>query len=491
ALRADAGSGAEEARERAARLRDALARLVAATDSPVGRRHGAGNRSPTGGGTSRLLDRIDHFVVLMLENRSFDHMLGFLYTDQGNRSSAGHPYEGLTGAESNPDRSGTETAVFRIDSTRPGAYYMPGANPGEGYRQTNRQLFGTANPPTPAPAATNRGFLIDFADMLDRRLEQGASVYPGTTAADIMGCFAPGSLPVLSSLARGYAVCDHWYGSVPTETIPNRAFACAGTSLGRMNDRTDTFVAPSIFGLLGDHGIPWAVYGYEAQPLTRGLFTDTAHADERHFGRFADFRNAAANGSLPGFSLLEPSWSSAGNSQHPNADVALGEQLILDVYRALRDGPAWARTLLVITYDEHGGCYDHVPPPSGAMPPDEWPGDFGFDFTRFGPRVPTVLVSPLIEPGSVFRVPDGSVPLDHTSVLKTVEERWNLPALTARDRAAPGFGEVLTLDEPRDDDPLAGVVAPTTAEANPAAAETARLQEVRDQLCARRLIPDV
>ncbi|HWG64278.1 MAG TPA: alkaline phosphatase family protein, partial [Streptosporangiaceae bacterium] len=101
------------------------------------------------------------------------------------------------------------------------------------------------------------------------------------------------------------------------------------------------------------------------------------------------------------------------------------------VYEALRTGPAWAQTLLVVTYDEHGGCYDHVPPPWGATVPDKDAGEFGFDFTRFGVRVPAVLVSPLIAPGTVFRVPAGSVPLDHTSILKTVEQRWTLPALTA------------------------------------------------------------
>src|SRR5207244_3726994 len=110
------------------------------------------------------------------------------------------------------------------------------------------------------------------------------------------------------------------------------------------------------------------------------------------------------------------------------------------------------------TYDEHGGCYDHVAPPAGATPPDTGAtppdnsaGEFGFDFTRFGVRVPTVLVSPLIPAGTVFRVPDGSVPLDHTSILKTVEQRWNLPALTARDAAAPGVGDVLSLTTPRTD----------------------------------------
>jgi phospholipase C len=127
-----------------------------------------------------------------------------------------------------------------------------------------------------------------------------------------------------------------------------------------------------------------------------------------------------------------------GNSQHPNYDVALGEQLIHDVYYALRNGPAWNQTVLIVTHDEHGGCYDHVSPPTGAVAPDSSAGEFGFDFTRYGVRVPAVLVSPLITAGTVFR-PSGTVPLDHTSILKTVETRWGLPPLTARGASTPAF----------------------------------------------------
>jgi phospholipase C len=194
----------------------------------------------------------------------------------------------------------------------------------------------------------------------------------------------------------------------------------------------------------------------------------------------------AKGGTLPAFTFLEPSWSSTGNSQHPNYDVALGEQLIHDVYETLREGPGWPQTLLVITYDEHGGCYDHVPPPYGATPPDVDAGEFGFDFTRFGVRVPTVLVSPLIAPGTVYRVPAGSTPLDHTSVLKTVEQRWGLPALTARDAAAPGFGDVLTLAAPRTDDVLAGVTVPTSGATGPSAALPSHLQEIQAELVSRQ-----
>ncbi len=169
-------------------------------------------------------------------------------------------------------------------------------------------------------------------------------------------------------------------------------------------------------------------------------FSDLSSLADSYFGTFPDFQTAAKAGTLPSYTFLEPSWGSKGNSQHPNYDVALGEQFIHDVYYALRNSPLWNETLLIVTYDEHGGCYDHVPPPSGAIPPDASVGEYGFDFTRFGPRVPTVLISPLIPAGTVFRVPDGSMPFDHTSILKTAELRWGVSALTKRDAAAPDVG---------------------------------------------------
>ena len=434
------------------------------------------------------LSAIEHIVVLMLENRSFDHMLGFLYTDQGNVSPASQPYAGLTGSESNPDSSGQPVTVFRIEPTTPNAYFMPGADPGEGYMATNSQLFGSTNgPASSSDVPAGQGFVKDFAYTLGwQSTSKGWSIVPGTTANDIMGCYAPDTLPVLSALAKGYAVCDQWFASVPTETMPNRAFACSATSQGHMDDKTRTFTSPSIFGLLSQHEIGWAIYGYDAPPLTKSNFPDIRSAPASNFGEFAAFQAAAAAGTLPAFAFLEPSWNSAGNSQHPNYDVALGEQLIHDVYEAVRNGPGWAQTLLVITYDEHGGCYDHVPPPAGATPPDDTAGEFSFDFTRFGVRVPTVLVSPLIAPGIVYRAPDGGTPLDHTSVLKTVQQRWGLPALTKRDAAAPSVASVLTLAEPRTDDVLAGITVPVATGTTPAAGQPSHLQEVQADLVSRQ-----
>lgn len=435
------------------------------------------------------LSSVAHIVVLMLENRSFDHMLGLLYAADGNVSPAGHAYEGLTGSESNPGTGGAAVPVFAISPTNSNAYYMPGADPGEGYTATNLQLFGSSTAPSP-PVASNSGFVTNFGYTLGWEAKEGWSIVPGTTASDIMGVFPPGMLPVLSGLARGFAVCDHWFCSVPTETLPNRAFVNAGTSQGFMDDKTTKYTCPSIYGLLTKNNVSWRIYGYDAQPLTRLDFTDTTSAPDANFGVFADFQAAAAAGTLPSYSFLEPSWDADGNSQHPNYDVALGEQYIHDVYYALRNGPAWNQTLLIVTYDEHGGLYDHVPPPSGAVPPDASAGEFGFDFTRFGPRVPTVLVSPLIPAGTVFRVPAGAMPLDHTSILKTVATRWNLPSLTARDAAAVGIGDALSLSVPRTDDPLAGVVVPVSTGVNPNGLQPSHLQEVHAELASRLPVPD-
>jgi phospholipase C len=434
------------------------------------------------------LGSVEHIVVLVLENRSFDHMLGFLYADSGNVSPAAkQPFEGLTGKEFNSDAAGASFPVSALAPETANVYFMPGADPGEGFVATNVQLFGEARPPA-GVSATNSGFVTDFAATL-KGTDAHRLVISGTTASDIMGILTPELLPVLSGLARGFAVCDHWFSAVPTETFPNRAFLCAATSQGHMDDSTSKYTSQSIFGLLSAHNFAWSIYGYNGPPLTRLNFPDTTNAPESHFGVFRDFQAAAAAGSLGAYTFLEPSWGSSGNSQHPNYDVSLGEQLIHDVYYALRNGPAWNQTLLIVTYDEHGGCYDHVAPPTGAVPPDSSAGEFGFDFTRFGVRVPAVLVSPLIAPGTVFR-PSGAVPLDHTSILKTVETRWGLPTLTARDAAAPDVGDVLTLTQARTDDPLAGVTVPRSASANPVAGTPSHIQQVHAQLVSELTVND-
>ena len=414
---------------------------------------------------SQGLSTIEHFVLVMLENRSFDNLLGFLYAGQNNVLPSGQDFAGLTGEETNPDNSGKPVKVFKIQSGAKLSYFYPRADPGEGFANTNVQLFGI-NPPEPGAIATNQGFVKNFQTNMAM---PKAHALPGTQPSDIMGIYPPEMVPVLSGLARGYAVCDYWFSSVPTETFPNRAFVAMATSQGRMGDAPAAFTAPSIYTLLAKSGHTWAMYGYDKQPLSRLSIADVTSAPNSNFGLFKDFKSAAANGTLPNYVFLEPQWGSAGNSQHPNYDVSKGEQFLHDVYYALYNTKVWNSTLLIITYDEHGGCYDHISPPANAVAPDNSVGEQGFDFKRFGVRVPTVLVSPWIEPGTVFRAPGWgkgedpakpSTPFDHTSILKTVENRFSLSNLTARDEAAPDISGVLTLGSPRKDDPLSQQTRP-------------------------------
>ena len=419
---------------------------------------------------ANLLQKIDHIVLLMLENRSFDQMLGFLYP-------AGNGFNGLTGDESNPDETGREIKVYKINATDPHPYLMPGADPGEGFQNTNYQLFSTDDP-APGAVPDNKGFVINFKAAIASDLAKHyKDTLPGTEPSQIMGMYTPELLPILSGLATGFAVCDAWFASVPTMTMPNRAFVAAATSQGHLDDHTKIFTCPSIFGRLSDKNVDWAIYGYNRDPLTRHDFPDVQSADDSHFGHFRDFEDRAAAGTLPAYTFLEPSWDASGNSQHPNYDVAKGEQLIHDVYYAVRNGKDWASTLLIITYDEHGGNYDHVAPPADATPPgDGTVGEFGFDFTRFGVRVPAVLISPLIDKGTVFR---GTGRIDHTSVLKTIQERWGTQPLTERDKAAASLGPVLTLEVPRTDDPLAGVEIPVSSGGHPNSSVPSKLDKLQ------------
>ena len=437
------------------------------------------------------LGQIDHVVMLMLENRSFDHMLGFLYTPE-NVSPAGDKYEGLTGNEFNFDSSGNKVPVFRIDNTHDLPYFMPGYDPREGFLATNQQLYGSSPVDTdPAPMS---GFVTSFENAISfDQSNNRPEAIPGTKPTDIMGMYDPSMLPVMSALARSYAVCDHWFASVPTETFPNRAFALTGTSLGHLKDDFKILNTPSIFGRMSDAGLDWMAFGYNSLPYVRTDYPDTKAAPLSNFGHFSDFQQRAADGTLPAFSFLEPSWGATGNSQHPVYDVSLGEKLIYDTYIALRTGAKWNKTLFILTYDEHGGNYDHVSPPTNATAPDEYRGDvdhLNFDFSRFGVRVPALLISPLIKAGTVFR-PQGVVPLDHTSVLATLRERWpTIQPLTKRDAAAPSLGDALQLAEPRTDSPLDTVRPPVSGQMVPNADLPSKLQVLQADKVANLSVPN-
>jgi phospholipase C len=427
------------------------------------------------------LESIDHVVLVMLENRTFDHMLGFLWPKSGN-------FDGLDGTESNLDADGNEVTVFQVTPAMENAYYYPLANPAEGYLATNTQLFSSQTPPA-SGEALNNGFVTSFAQELDDPAYPLDPKLIGAATASIMGMYSPQMLPVLSGLAKGFAVCDGWFASVPTQTFPNRAFSLAGTALGYVDNSahgTPAFNTPSVFGKLAEAGQTWKIYGYSGEPLTATDYPDTVQPgpNGEAVAGFARFQADAASGTLSAFSYLEPEWATmpgsqappavigsdnqhnfqVENDQHPVSNMAVGEKFLYDIYQAVRNGPAWDNTLLIITYDEHGGNYDHVPPPSGAVAPDGIVGPSGFTFTRFGLRVPAVFVCPLIPAGTILHAPADGPPFDHTSIIATLRARFGLGPLGKRDAVAPDVGSILTLATPRTDDPLATIAPPTAAD---------------------------
>jgi phospholipase C len=377
----------------------------------------------------------------MLENRSYDHLLGFL--------PAG---EGLTGKEYNlvdPADPQSE-AVYVSDSSG----YITLPNPSHDVVSVEKQEFGEVGKiVTPAPMS---GFVKMQVETANGDVGLGK---------EIMQCFDPGKIPALSTLAHEFVLCDHWHASVPGPTWPNRFFAHAGTSDGVCSDDArHLYNMKTIFDSLAENGYTWNVY-YGDIPQSIVL----QHEGNRsgHFKMFHKLFEDLENSELAAYSFIEPrfidflSWKAT--DQHPPHDVRLGEYLIAEVYDALVLSPYWEKSLLVVLYDEHGGFYDHVPPPNKVPNPD---GKVSlnppFDFTRLGVRVPAVLVSPWVGKGQV-----DSTLYEHASIPATLRLLFDLPqALTARDQAANTFEKNLSQEKPRVDTPAFLPVPGDAGEAN-------------------------
>ena len=420
------------------------------------------------------LDKIEHIVVLMMENRSFDNVLGFLYP--------GNPlFNGVNTGMSNP-RPGNDGLVHVSAGTDITA---PFPDPNEPYDHVYMQMFNPKAMPCPIPLTTQtpgmQGFVIDYANAL-AVAKPKSNIDPGV----IMSCFEPASLPVINGLAAAYAVCDHWYSSVPTQTYPNRSFVHAATSSGNVINTWKTglhfwdvgaFIndTPTIFNLLETKGVPWKVYsaGHWFMASALLLQEQVWPFASSHFFDFGQFGKDLAAGTLPAYTFIEPNYIASKEfgpetDMHPAyavfddgappTNVLDGDKFIFDIYTALRGSDYWDKTLFVITFDEHGGCFDHQAPPPAVAPDGkvipanakcDGPGS-GFDFKRLGVRVPAVLVSPWIEPGTIC-----STVFDHTSIIRTVANKWlGGKCLTHRDAAANDLSEVLSLPKPRTDKPV-------------------------------------
>jgi phospholipase C len=401
----------------------------------------------------RSPNRIQHVIVLMLENRSFDHIFGYRAGVDGLSGTNANLLDPTKPASaSNPSFPVTNAAPFAISA---------GEGPGHSINATNIQLFNSKLGPAARQAPGNLGFVSSyntefiFADKIQHPTEAQLAV--------VMASFPSQRLPVINALADAFCLCDHWFSEVPGPTQPNRLFMHAATSFGYAhNVWTQQFPGNTIYANLAAHGLSWATYDFDTNEVRNFTAINGQTANFKDFS--ADFAKDVATGTLPSYSFIVPRMlnqnGQVANDQHAPADVRFGDNFIADVYEALRANPAvWNSSALIVTYDEHGGFYDHVPPPSAPNPDglvSPSAGDTAsfapsFAFDRLGLRVPALIISPWVAKGSVI-----STQLQHTSILATVKELFGLPAfLTKRDASAASFASLLTsgLSKPRTDTP--------------------------------------
>ncbi|KAJ4769007.1 Non-specific phospholipase C1 [Rhynchospora pubera] len=384
-------------------------------------------------------------VVVVMENRSFDHILGWIRRSRPD-------IDGLTGSESNRlNASDPSSEAVRVSED---AVFVD-SDPGHSFQAIREQIFGGSRELDPAPMS---GFV-----------QQAASMGLGMPR-NVMSGFPPDAVPVYTHLANHFAVFDRWFASVPTSTQPNRLYVHSATSHGlSSNVRKDLvhgFPQKTIFDSLDEAGLSFGIY-YQNIPATLFLKTLRKLKHLPSFHNYAlSFKRHARLARLPNYVVIEQRYFdcelSPANDDHPSHDVARGQRFVKEVYETLRASPQWNQTALLITYDEHGGFYDHVPTPVSGVPnPDGiiGPDPFYFKFDRLGVRVPTLLISPWIDKGTVVHEPNGPTPtsqFEHSSIPSTVKKLFNLNSnfLTKRDAWAGSFEGLFSMrTTPRTDCP--------------------------------------
>src|SRR3954454_19004195 len=415
-----------------------------------------------------LDDRIQHVFVLMLENRPFDHMLGATPI-RGSDAETHRPTE----TQRRPNDASNE--VVNADGTTTtcvvgtGQKRSVGKDPGHEFGNTLTMLCGhDPSPPYPPyPPVDNSGFAQNYAAtdpddpctiMLSYRGDDD-----GEATADV---------PVITALAREFAVCDSWFSSMPGPTWPNRLFVHAASAAG-LDDSPSTgdsildelvagilFDNGNLFDLVASENIDWAVYHGDAFPQVMALSGMDLGTIATNFHDMDDFEEDLADGSVANYAFIEPDYGDditgntyrCGNSQHPLDDITHGERLIKRVYEAIRNSSLWENSMLIVTYDEGGGFFDHVRPgptvPPGDSTTDPANDHHAFAFDQLGVRVPAGACSPWI-PRNVIDHRE----YEHASVPSTVEALWDLPHMTDRDAHARELTSLLSLSSPRADAP--------------------------------------
>lgn len=386
-------------------------------------------------------------VVLVQENRSFDHMLGWM-------KQLNPEINGVTGEEWNP-LSTADPNSAKVFYQNTAEYVDP--DPGHSYQAIREQVFGNSTDTSADPPPMN-GF-AQQAEKVKKNLSH-----------NVMNGLKPQAVPVYEALVSEYAIFDRWFASVPASTQPNRLYVHSATSHGATSNNSlkliEGYPQKTIFESIFESGLDFGIY-YQYPPST--LFYRNLRKLKYivKFHQFdLTFKRHAKEGKLPNYVVIEQRYFDLkilpGNDDHPSHDVGVGQKFVKEVYEILRSSPQWNEMLFIITYDEHGGFYDHVPTPVRNVPsPDDivGPKPYYFKFDRLGVRVPTMMISPWIDKGTVVHGPTGPYPsseFEHSSIPATVKKIFNLKSefLTKRDAWAGTFEGVVQLrDSPRTDCP--------------------------------------
>lgn len=428
------------------------------------------------------MSEIRNWVVVMFENRSFDSLLGYLphipaedgirdrdiVLDYPKGQVRIHPSDNFTDPIPDP---GEEYAAVNAQIY---GRYLPASNAGKSpYRIFPDFMAAPYNAPQPGDAPTMDGFALDFyySGQWERRTELTDS-----QMQSVGGVFTPDTAPVINALAREYAVFTHWHCDAPTCTFPNRSFFHAATSGGRMDNEITydfawDFDFDNLFQRATEAGVSWKAYYDPSQvvPITAINLAGMHHRKmwKQHSAHLQEFYADAAAGTLPQYSWVEPKMLLGElDDYHPPTDIRAAETFLAGVYEAVRNSPQWEQTALVIMFDEHGGCYDHVPPPA-TVGPDDRVSPEGFEFDRLGVRVPTIIASAWTERETVIRDLH-----TNTSMTRTLRESLGLgDAFTRRDAWARPVSAAFNRDTPRTDRPDIRVLPFVPGVANPNAVQ--------------------
>jgi phospholipase C len=446
---------------------------------------------------------IKHVFVLVLENRSFDHMLGVStgHVEPRLGIKPGVGVDAVSGLPTTVDAPSNQTNIHAgtTFTVTPGAPWLMPVDPPHEFCDVKLQLASEAINGKPAddscsysgtyPPLTMAGFIDNYANQatVESTDSDAATRAKGVEAlADlgaVMKCFTSDQVPVISTLAREFAVCDRWFSALPGPTWPNRFFFHAASSGGLDRSPASWEVALSqldgyqfengtIFDALDSEELDWHVYHGDFFPIVGSLAGMDLPTMAAHFSGMDDFAGDLQDADFsPAFIFIEPDYGhvlshggdfQCGNSQHPIDDVTRGEKLIKLVYESIRQSPVWNSSVLLVTYDEHGGFYDHVEPPTAVPPNDVIDPDnngHGFKFDKQGVRVPAVIASPLIPSVRPNGVENQDCNLidhtqyDHSSLPATLERMFGLSNLTDRDARANDFGHLMSAATPRTDAP--------------------------------------